>query len=166
MAQINTKIGDVFAVQLNEHTVKYFQYIANDLTQLNSDVIRAFEKAYPINVPVVLSDLVCGEVDFYAHTVIKWGIKSGLWVKVGNVTFDENPEILFRGTKDYGTTVDQQQVKISTQWYVWKINGAFQQVGKLEGEYQKAEIGVVIPAIHIVHRLKTGKYDFYYPGFE
>jgi hypothetical protein len=47
MARIRTKIGDVFSVPLDNINKKYFQYIPNDLTQLNSDVIRAFVKRYP-----------------------------------------------------------------------------------------------------------------------
>jgi hypothetical protein len=36
-------IGDVFSVPLGDGHKKYFQYVANDVTQLNSDVIRAFK---------------------------------------------------------------------------------------------------------------------------
>ena len=49
-----TKIGDVFSAKTNENTKKYFQLIAYDLTQLNSDVIRVFKEQYPIN-----SNTVC-----------------------------------------------------------------------------------------------------------
>ena len=38
------KIGDVFVVKVDDKSKKYFQYIISDLTQLNSDVIRAFKK--------------------------------------------------------------------------------------------------------------------------
>lgn len=54
MARINTKIGDVFSVKIDNNK-KYFQYIVSDLTQLNSDVIRAFKKVYPINAHPDLS---------------------------------------------------------------------------------------------------------------
>ncbi|CAN5467527.1 hypothetical protein BH09BAC6_BH09BAC6_07690 [soil metagenome] len=47
MTRVNTKTGDVFSVKLN-NSKKYFQYIANDSTQLNSDVIRGFRKIYAI----------------------------------------------------------------------------------------------------------------------
>jgi hypothetical protein len=165
MARANTKIGDVFSVKLDDNTKKYIQYVANDLTQLNSDVIRAFKKTYPINETPDLSEVVKGEVEFYAHTVTKWGIKLVIWEKVGNIADIGKVELLFRDTNDYGSKPGEQ-VKVSDKWYVWKINEKFKQVGKLEGEYQKAEIGVVIPAVHIVHRLRTGEYDFVYPEFE
>jgi len=43
---LNTRVGDVFCVYIDETSKKYLQYIANDLTQLNSDVIRAFKTKY------------------------------------------------------------------------------------------------------------------------
>ena len=42
----------------------------------------------------------------------------------------------------------------------------FTYVGELEGENRKAEIGVVMPPLAIVERIKTGKYSFVYPEFE
>lgn len=44
MVRVVTKVGDVFSVKLDNEMKKYFQLIAFDLTQLNSDVIRAFKK--------------------------------------------------------------------------------------------------------------------------
>lgn len=49
MVKTYTKIGDVFSAKTDEKTKKYFQLIAYDLTQLNSDVIRVFKERYPIN---------------------------------------------------------------------------------------------------------------------
>lgn len=37
-----TKAGDTFSVDIGNGYCKYFQLIAFDLTQLNSDVIRCF----------------------------------------------------------------------------------------------------------------------------
>ena len=48
MKRVRTKIGDMFSVKVSENEKKYFQLIAFDLTQLNSDVIRAFKKVYGI----------------------------------------------------------------------------------------------------------------------
>ena len=43
---------------------KYFQYIANDLTQLKSDVIRAFQKLYAVDGAPHLLEAVRDDVDF------------------------------------------------------------------------------------------------------
>ena len=163
MAKANTKIGDVFSVKIDDSSKKYFQYIISDLTQLNSDVIRAFKKVYPINTNPDLSEIVNGEVEFYAHCVTKLGIKMGYWEKIANVSnVGEINHILFRDTADYGNP----QIKISQDWWVWKINEEQRRVGTLVGENQKAEIGLVINPESIVYRMRTGEYDFKaYPSY-
>ncbi len=167
MARVSTKIGDVFSTKIDENSKKYFQLITFDLTQLNSDVIRAFKKVYPIDANPDLSEIINGEVEFYAHCVTKWGLKMNLWEKVGNtVEVGNTTHILFRGTNDYGELVGGEPIKMSEKWYVWNINEKFKDVGKLTGENRKAEIGVVINPASIVHRIRTGKYDFFYPDFE
>jgi hypothetical protein len=168
MTRANTKIGDVFSINTDENHKKYFQLIAFDLTQLNSDVIKAFKKVYPIDVNPNLSEIVNGEVEFYAHCVTKWGLKMNLWQKAGNtVEIGSTTHILFKDTNDYGVWIEGEPIRISQKWYVWHINDdTFTNVGKLTGENRKAEIGVVINPNSIVHRIKTGKYDFFYPDFE
>lgn len=165
---MNTKIGDVFSVKVDNENKKYFQLVAFDLTQLNSDVIRAFRKAYPLNVNPDLSEIVNGEVEFYAHCVTKFGMKMKLWEKIDNTKEIGNIEqILFRDTNDSGSKVGEERIKISQNWYIWHINDEnFIRVGKLEGENRKAEIGIVVNPYDIVDRMKTGEYQFFYPGFE
>lgn len=160
MARANTKIGDVFSVKIDTTSKKYLQYIVSDLTQLNSDVIRAFKKVYPLNANPDLSEIVNGAVDFYAHCVTKLGLKMGYCEKIGNLADVGEFNVLFRSSGD------NPQTKISKNWWIWKVNEEQKQVGKLEGENQKAEIGSVIPPDSIVHRMQTGKYDFVYPEFE
>lgn len=167
MVRVYTKIGDVFSVKINENSKKYFQLIAYDLTQLNSDVIRAFKETYPINSSPDLSEVVNDEVEFYAHCITKLGVKMDLWEKVGNnKDIGKTGHILFRNTDDYGLRVDGELVRISQRWYVWRINGDFVDVGKLRGENRKADIGVIVTPNAILDRIATGKYNFVYPDFE
>lgn len=42
--RIITKIGDIFCVEVDNDYKCYFQYVANDMTVLNSSVIRVFAK--------------------------------------------------------------------------------------------------------------------------
>jgi hypothetical protein len=168
MARTNTKIGDVFSVKIDDNRKKYFQLIAFDLTQLNSDVIRVFKTKYTMDETPNLSEIINGEVEFYAHCVTKWGIKLGYWEKVGNITeVGQLNHILFRDTNDYGCKVGEEPVKVSNNWHIWRINDVdFTHVGKLTGENRKAEIGVVMDAESIVNRIRTGGYDFkFYPGY-
>ncbi|MCS3557659.1 MULTISPECIES: hypothetical protein [unclassified Sphingobacterium] len=167
MARINTKLGDVFFVKINDNSKKYFQYVTSDLTQLNSDVIRVFKNIYPMDVNPDLLEIVSGEVEFYAHCVTKLGVKMNLWEKIGNISEVGNiTNIMFRGTTDYGVWIGEEPIRISKKWYVWTVNKPFKDVGKLEGENREADIGVVVNPYDIVERIKTGKYNFFYPGFE
>jgi hypothetical protein len=168
MARANTKIGDVFSVKTDDNTKKYFQYVVSDLTQLNSDVIRAFKKVYPINANPDLSEIVNGEVEFYAHCITKLGLKMNLWEKVGNTSEIGNiTQILFRDTNDYGSKVGEEPIKISQNWYVWRVNDKdFTRVGKLEGENRKTYIGIVMNPLGIIELLRGNKYPVNYPDFE
>lgn len=161
MARANTKIGDVFSVKIDDSSKKYFQYIVSDLTQLNSDVIRTFKEVYPIDANPDLSEIVNGEVEFYAHCVTKLGLKMGYWESVGNISNVGNfDNVLFRSSGD------NPQTRVSQNWWVWKINEEQKPIGKLAGENRKSEIGSVIPPDSIVYRMQTGRYDFVYPEFE
>jgi hypothetical protein len=167
MARINTRIGDVFEVKIDDYKKKYFQLIAFDLIQLNSDVIRSFARTFPIDAHPGLQEIVNGEIEFYTHCVTKLGLKMNLWEKVGNIgNVGELKHVIFRDTNDSGGKPGEQ-VKISEKWYVWRIGDAdFTRVGKLEGENRKAELGIVVNPFDVVERMKTGKFSFFYPGFE
>jgi hypothetical protein len=168
MARANTKIGDVFSVRVDENNKKFFQYIANDLTQLNSDVIRAFKEVYPLDVDLDLSEIISGEVDFYAHCVTKFGIKMGLWEKIGNIQYEgQLNRVLFRDSNDYGHRQGDEPITISENWYIWKVNdNEFTKVGKLEGDSRKAYVGLVFNPLGIIELLKGNKYPINYPAFE
>ncbi|MCF8448640.1 MAG: immunity 26/phosphotriesterase HocA family protein [Taibaiella sp.] len=168
MQRTNTKIGDVFAVNINDQQKKFMQYITSDLTQLNSDVIRAFKTIYPIYTNPSLQEIVSAEVEFYAHCITKLGIKMGYWDKIGNTSeLGGTAHVLFRDTNDYGRKLGEESIKVSEKWHIWHINDYdFTKVGKLVGDQKKAEIGVVVTPDDIVTRMKTGKYDFIYPSFE
>jgi len=164
MTRVYTKIGDVFSVKLNKTTNKYFQFIARDLNQLNSDVIRAFKKVYPIKDNQDLSVIVQDEVEFYAHCFIKIGVKIGYWEKVGSTKELGNFEnILFRTNNRY---VLKENVipGISLDWMVWKINDKnIKTMSELDEHSVKAELGLVVTPEDICERMKTGKYNFAYP---
>jgi len=168
MTKANTKIGDVFSVRMNNTSKKYFQYVISDLTQLNSDVIRVFKKVYPIKSNPDLSEIVSGEVEFYAHCVTKLGLKMNLWKKVGNTNEVGNTtDILFRDTNDYGSKVGEKPIRVSQNWHVWRINDKdFTRIGKLDGENKKAYIGIVMNPLGIMEILKGNKYPVNYPDFE
>jgi hypothetical protein len=161
--RVITKIGDIYSVKIDERSKKYFQYIVNDLAQLNSDVIRAFKKVYSLEDNPSLSEIIMDEVEFYAHCITKLGVKMGYWEKVGNTNvIREYDHVIFRDSADYGNP----KIKVSNDWWIWKINHEQARVGKLVGPYRNAEIGIVMDPESIVHRMRTGNYDGIYPDFE
>lgn len=163
MKRIVTKIGDIFAAKIDENNKKYFQYVANDLTQLNSDVIRVFKEKYPIDANPDLLEVVKGDIEFYAHCVIKWGIQDGLWGKVGKIRDVGEINVLFRDTNDLAQVPGEEPVKISDKWYIWKIGYEFYRIGMMTEEYKKAEYGLVFHPTQIIYRMQNGKYMTKFP---
>jgi hypothetical protein len=166
--RVITKKGDIFSIKIDENHKKFIQYIANDTTQLNSDVIRVFKKKYLSNDNPNLDEIVNDDIDFYAHCVVNLGVKLGLWEKIGkNENIGDLKTILFRGTKDYGHKVGEIPIRVSNNWHIWKINDSgFTKVGKLLDVYKKADIGIIVTPFDILERVKSGKYYFFYPEYE
>lgn len=154
-------VGDVFEVRLDTSSKHFFQYVADDATQLNSHVVRVFRQAYGANESPDLSGVIRGEVDFHAHVLLGIGIKQQLWRKVGHVLPPRDVDVLFRDTNDYGNP----SIKVSNNWYVWRVNGPFERIGTMSAEYEGAEVGVVVPPDSLLCRMRSGRYDFVYPDY-
>ncbi|MBF0576043.1 hypothetical protein [Dysgonomonas sp. GY617] len=158
----NTKIGDIFCAQVDGTTKRYLQYIISDMEQLNSDVIRAFKKVYPIDATPILEEIVSDQVDFYAHCVTKAGIKFGFWQTVGNSPQVGDTDILFRDKRDW--TISKG--KTDDDWWIWYVNQPFDHVGKLSEENRKADLGLIFHPEDIVCKLKTGTLGNIFAHFE
>jgi len=157
------KEGDIFEVPLENNTKGYFQFIMLDSTQLNSEVIRVFKKRYQAEETPNLEEVVKDEIQLYAHVIIKFGIKTELWHKVGNISLESNVETpFFRGSNDYGDS----NIKVSYDWFVWKTNENFTQVGELKGEQMNYDIGSVLAAPEIPEIMNTGKSSYFYPSYK
>jgi hypothetical protein len=155
------KSGDIFVVKLEGYQ-RYFQHVADDMSMLNSTVIRVFKEKYPLDSVPDLVEVSKGEVDFYANTMLRVGIGMGFWEKAGKAPIFGEIDVIFRDSEDYG----RNKVEISKRWYVWMINEEFRYVGKLKGKNRTAEIGIVEHPIYIYERMRTGVYYGFYPGFE
>ncbi len=163
MAVIRKKIGDVFAVKL-ENGKRYFQYVENDSLQLGYDVIRVFKKVYPLDEKADVESIVADDVEFYTHCNVKLGAKYDLWEKVGNSKAVGNLDYVFRDTNDWARSSWEPPVKVSEKWYVWRLGDKhYTDIGRLNEKYKNAEIGIVFTPTDIVERLVTGKYDITYP---
>lgn len=170
--RIITKIGDIFCVEFDGKFKCFFQYIANDFYQLNSSVIRAFKRRYPMEYKPSIYDLVKDEVVFYAHTVLRPGIELNAWYKVGKST-DLGEEGLSKVIFGYAQGIKvhspnhAEQINPLTNWYIWHINEPHIYVGELQDKYQDIiEIGSVMPYHQIVNRMKYGYYTFSFVEYE
>ena len=68
------KTGDVFRVQIDKNLFNFFQYVGNDKTQLDSEVIRVFKLSFE-QKDINIEEIVSSQVDFYAHVFLKLGKK-------------------------------------------------------------------------------------------
>lgn len=159
----NTKIGDIFCVQISEKSKKYLQYVISDIEQLNSDVVRAFKKIYPIDSTPTLEEIISDHVDFYAHCVTKAGIKFGFWETIGNIPdVGDTDSISFRDKLDW--TISKG--KINDDWWIWYVNRPFDHVGKLSIQNKKADIGIIFTPNLIYNKLKEGTFGGIFTHFE
>lgn len=158
--RIVTKIGNIFCAEIDGEYKCYFQYIANDLTQLNSSVIRVFKRHYPLSYVPDFEEIVKDEISFYAHTVLSVGIRLGYWEKVGShKDIGDIDDITFRLVEE----IEFRHIKKSVRWYIWRINQPYIFIGELSDKYRKADLGMVYSCIEIVHKIKKGFYSFSYP---
>ncbi len=160
--RIVTKIGNVFCAEIDGKYKCFFQYIMNDLVQLNSSVIRVFKRRYPMDYKPDMEEIVNDEVLFYAHTILYAGIMYDAWYKVGksmNLGEEECRNVLFGYTNDtiFDESGHPRTVNRSDNWMVWHIGEEFNYIGKLPEKYfGNIEDGVVIPYIGIIDRMKYG----------
>lgn len=174
MAQrIITKIGDIFCARMGDRQKCYFQYVANDRTQLNSAVICVFRKHYLVEDTPSMEDVITDTVHFYAHTMLKTGIEYGAWEKVGhikNIRDRELQSVLFGYTRNYTEVYSQTpegtpSVSISScnpleNWFVWKAGQPLQGIGQLPHQYVEClEPGTVYSFASILDRMRTGYYS-------
>ena len=144
--RVVTKIGDIFSIPINEKEKRYMQLIAYDLTQLNSDVVRIFEKKYSLESKPDTETVIKDNVIVYVHCSTSFGVKLNFWEKVDkNDNIGNIRDIIFTDTNDYGHKQGEEPIKLSHNWHIWRIgDDKFTKVGKLEGENRKAYMGLVI----------------------
>ena len=162
MNQIQVRLGDVFEVSIDMANNMYFQYIGDDPTALDSQVIRVFKTKRMKRASPALAKVVNDDVYFYAHVFIRLGLETGLWAKVGNVKQVGSTDIMFRDSIDAG----DPNIKISHDWRVWRMGEQMREVGALNNRTKKYDIGDVVRPQDIIDRMKTGEYKFVYPKFE
>lgn len=158
MKKFKVKPGDILKVPI-DNELYYIQYLVNDSTLFNSNIIRVFNYSTNKNMTVDLRRIVEKEVLFIAHTMIKGGVKLCNWEILGNVPLSETFETpVFRATDDV-----YSEVKKSNKWFIWKPNEKEMKVGKLPKHYKDLPYGTVYHPMDIVEWIKNGTHGFMYP---
>ena len=165
--RIVTRIGNVFCAEINNDHKRFFQYVANDLEELNSSVIRVFKTRYPMDYKPIIENIVRDEVEFYAHTILKFGIVFDVWYKVGtSKNVGEGYKEAWFG--DVSAKIhDDPSLNPAELWIIWKINQPRIFIGKLNEELQKKlNMGGVIPYVDIINRLEFGYFKYKTAGWK
>ena len=157
--RVIVKKGYIYKVELEDGTIRYFQYIGEDKTDLNADVICVFKKHYTesdedgLSVDTIVND----NIEFYTHTSVSAGVKLGLWSRAftNSPVIHEN-NIFFRRTPDIIKIRANQPPVVSYRWYVWEMNRKERFVGWLRKKYRHYELGSIYSPYSVVERLKTG----------
>ncbi len=161
MKRIQIRQGDIFEVSVTNGK-KYFQFIGLDITQLNSEIIRAFKSTYDADDIPTVDELVNDEIEFHAHTMIRLGYKMGLYTKIGASTNNLTEDVIWRQSEDVGNP----EIKVSKRWLTWKTGRNMKQFnGELE-ELRNTEIGCVHNPIDVVEKMTNGEYRYFHHKFE
>lgn len=161
-----SKLGDVYCVEIDNKYKSFFQYVANDISQLNSSVIRVFKTRYTIEDFPNIDDIINDDVIFYAHTIIQVGIINGVWYKVNKSNCQTNTKV----NSIVWVTNDNDQFYISPMillnklfpffnWSLWTISSYTLLCYRyLKWLSNKVEYGTILPTDQIIDRIKFGYY--------
>jgi hypothetical protein len=124
-SRLRVKPGDLFAVKHSEGRYAALQFVVRDASQLSSDVVVVYSRVFS-SAEDVLRDLPGDQsISFYTHTSIVVGSKAGWWERIGNAPIPEI-DLIFRCTDEFGPTVE-----VSDRWYWWRVNGKYQNLGRM-----------------------------------
>ena len=155
------RIGDVFRFSAIEGATVYFQYVAKDLSQLGSHVIRVFPPIHGTDKASQVESIVAAPVQFHVHVALGVGTRHGVWEKIGRAPVRGPVDVLFRQADEPGNLP-----KSSSNWVIWTVNSPRRRTSRITQSVRSAEIGIVVNPFSVLHRVRQGSYDFAYPDFE
>ena len=143
--------GDIFCVNIDNYSKCYLQYVTDETQMLNSSFIRVFKKRYSMDETPQKEDIVKDEISFYAHTMIKVGVKQYAWHRMGNSkSVGDTVNITFRWFGE----MDFSRISKSFSWRIWRVNKPATFIGELNEQVKKYDLGLVIPPCDIMARIK------------
>lgn len=142
------KIGDVYAMEINENQCVYFQYIADDATRDGSPVVRVFKGFHSPDCKPDIDEVVKSSVDFYAHIALKYGFEIGVYKKVGKseaLGLNELAEVWFGEAERFSVAEIVSQPGLTAfdaNYSIWHVN--------------EPKITVGVPDNELIDRIEPG----------
>lgn len=156
-----SKIGEIYQINGLEHK-RYFQLVASDITQLNSDVIAVL--SYKGDLPSKpaakeLNEVTSAGIEFFTHTTVNAGFKD-LWTKIGKAKVVDYKDALFKDIyiKDDFPDWEPYEKDHYHSWVIWQVGGKWKKIGAKIDRYPEAELGMVFSPNNIIYRIEHGQY--------
>jgi hypothetical protein len=123
------------------------QHLANDASQLGSNVVLVIRLAYPANETFKVEQMA--HDGFFAHVFLKAGETLKIWERVQRVkpAMTEIP-VTWAVCSD-----KDRQLESSHNWWIWRTNEK-KRLAVKEDELTKAELGLVMSPPQIVERIE------------
>lgn len=162
--RVQTRVGNVYCVEIDKCYKRYFQYICKDKSDLNGNVIRIFKKKYSLNENPSIEDIVSDEVTRYLETFIKVGVYFNTWNYVGksnNLGLEDLSKIwfAFRLNLNYSISDERKKFDEGNAWVkrMWKVNQPIIDVPEIprSNEY-RIFYGGVASYITVLDHIKYG----------
>ena len=154
--RIVTRVGNIFCYEVEGKSKRYFQYISNDWTQLNSSVIRVFKKRWNTADNPKIEEIITDEIGFYAQAILRAGIENAGWYKVGtstNLGLEKLNHIYF------AQTFDEPGIHTNPSCAIWHVNQEMIPITPIPKNVLNAmEWGVVVAYSQINNRIRLGYY--------
>ena len=151
-ARIKIKYGDIFKVKISDNEVCYLQYLANDINQLNGDVIRVFKDRYKDEDTHSHEEDINEEINFYCHVFLKRGVQLGFWTQYAHSdNVGDLKKIYFKNYID--------SFPCMTYWHAWNIyDSKLIEYKKLPRRFQNAFWGTLFQPSTVFHKITTGRF--------
>ena len=114
------RIGEIYSSPTSDS--RYcFQFVARDLTQLNSEVIAIWKNTSSKEL-LSHSEQRLPEPDMFLHTTVLAGVKMGTWERVGMASPIDFTMATFKSADHDYLRDKNPDDKLCKKWQVWKIN--------------------------------------------
>jgi hypothetical protein len=133
------------------------QHLANDRSQLNSNIVLVIPIKYPANEKFEVKKITAND-GFFAHVFLKAGETLKVWEYVQRT----NPVIIDIPVIWAMCSVEDLRLEVSHSWQVWRTNEEMR-LPLSQDELTEAEFGMVMSPPQIVDRIEQSAYSMKIP---